>query len=73
MMESDQQLQLGQTLVPHKGLQKMGTDLIRLCNNIERHGLVDYQYGVWEEQIIASRCGPFPLHECVLLTTCCQS
>jgi hypothetical protein len=33
----------------------MGKDLVRLCDSIERHGLVDYQYGVWEEQIIDSR------------------
>jgi len=53
MMEAGQQLQRGQTLVPQEGLQKMGKDLVRLCDSIERHGLVDYQYGVWEEQIIA--------------------
>jgi hypothetical protein len=59
MMESGQQLQRGQSLVPQDGLQKMGKDLVRLCDSIERHGLVDYQYGVWEEQIIASRFCPF--------------
>lgn len=58
MMESGQQLQRGQSLVPQDGLQKMGKDLVRLCDSIERHGLVDYQYGVWEEQIIASRFRP---------------
>lgn len=30
----------------------MGNELIRLCSTIERHGLVDYEYGVWEERII---------------------
>ncbi|KAI8648521.1 hypothetical protein NCS55_01490800 [Fusarium keratoplasticum] len=34
-------------------IKKMGNKLIRLCDRIERHGLVDYQYGVWEEQITA--------------------
>ncbi len=72
-MESGQQLQRGQTLVSQEGLRKMGNDLVELCNSIEQHGLVDYQYGVWEEQIVASRCGPFPLHECVLLTMGRQS
>ena len=62
MMEAGQQLQRGQTLVPQEGLQKMGKDLVRLCDGIERHGLVDYQYGVWEEQIIASMCGLFLPH-----------
>ncbi|KAL2125983.1 hypothetical protein VTI74DRAFT_2013 [Chaetomium olivicolor] len=52
MMESGQQLQRSQSLIPIERLQKMGKDLVRLCDNIERYGLVDYQYGVWEERII---------------------
>ncbi|KAK4152924.1 hypothetical protein C8A00DRAFT_15805 [Chaetomidium leptoderma] len=52
MMEAGQQLQRPQSLIPQESLQKMGKDLVRLCDSIERHGLVDYQYGVWEEQII---------------------
>lgn len=57
MMESGQQLQRSQSLVTQESLEKMGKELVRLCDGIERHGLVDYQYGVWEEQIIASKCG----------------
>lgn len=34
-------------------ITKLGNELIRLCDGIERHGLVDYQYGVWEDQITA--------------------
>lgn len=53
LMESGQQLQRNQTLINKDGLEKMAKELLRLCDQIERHGLVDYQYGVWEEQIIA--------------------
>lgn len=53
MMESGLP-QRGQTLVTEEGLKKMGKEIIRLCDGIERHGLVDYEYGVWEEPIIAS-------------------
>ncbi|KAI6310642.1 hypothetical protein MCOR29_008547 [Pyricularia oryzae] len=53
LMESGQQLQRNQTLINKYGLEKMAKELLRLCDQIERHGLVDYQYGVWEEQIIA--------------------
>lgn len=42
-----------QTLVSEEGLRKMGKEIVRLCDSIDRHGLVDYQYGVWEEHIIA--------------------
>jgi hypothetical protein len=49
----------------------MGKDLVRLCDNVERHGLVDYQYGVWEEQIIDSRFYSSVLCGCVSLTSWC--
>lgn len=55
MVESGQALQRGQSLVSEDFLRKMGNDIIRLCNGIERHGLVDYECGVWEENIIDSR------------------
>jgi hypothetical protein len=44
-----------QSLIPCEFLKKMAKELIRLCDNIEKHGLVDYQYGVWEERIIDSK------------------
>ncbi|KAK0651783.1 hypothetical protein B0T16DRAFT_86895 [Cercophora newfieldiana] len=53
MMESGQQTQRNQSPIPQEGLERMGRELVRLCDSIERHGLVDYEYGVWEEQIIA--------------------
>lgn len=53
MMESGQQSQRSQSPIPQDGLEKMGKELVRLCDTIERHGLVDYEYGVWEERIIA--------------------
>lgn len=53
LMESGHQLQRSQTLISREGLERMAKELLRLCDQIERHGLVDYQYGVWEEQIIA--------------------
>ncbi|KAI1754448.1 hypothetical protein F4782DRAFT_31574 [Xylaria castorea] len=52
MLESGLPSQRGQNLLSEEDLKKMGQELIRLCNGIERHGLVDYEYGVWEELII---------------------
>lgn len=46
-----------QSLISQEGLEKLGNELVRLCDSIERHGLVDYQYGVWEEQIMDSTQG----------------
>jgi hypothetical protein len=39
-------------------IKKMAKDLIRMCNGVEKHGLVDYQYGVAEERIIISKSIP---------------
>lgn len=36
----------------------MGEKLVRLCDGITGHGLVDYEYGVWEELIIHSMSPP---------------
>lgn len=43
-----------QNLLGEPFLEQMGNELVRLCDSIERHGLVDYQIGVWEEEIISS-------------------
>ncbi|PVH67618.1 hypothetical protein DL98DRAFT_443188, partial [Cadophora sp. DSE1049] len=39
-------------------INKMAKYLIRMCDAVEKHSLVDYQYGVAEEQIIMSRKPP---------------
>lgn len=67
LMESGQQLQRSQTLVSREGLEKMAKELLRLCDQVERHGLVDYQYGVWEEQIIAGALSVSQNYLCCLL------
>lgn len=36
-------------------LDKMGKELIRLCDKMEPHGLVDYQMGIWEEEILSGK------------------
>jgi hypothetical protein len=36
-------------------MESMGKELIRLCDVMEKHGLVDYQMGVWEEEIITRK------------------
>lgn len=47
-----------QNLLEEPFLEQMGNELVRLCDSIERHGLVDYQIGVWEEEIISSMLIP---------------
>ncbi|ERT02350.1 hypothetical protein HMPREF1624_00648 [Sporothrix schenckii ATCC 58251] len=61
MMWYGKKLHRSQSLVSFEDLQKMARELVRLCDGIERFGLVDYDYGVWEERIMAI------LTECVEL------
>jgi hypothetical protein len=35
-------------------MEKMGQEIIRFCDLVEPHGLVDYQMGIWEEEILDS-------------------
>jgi hypothetical protein len=52
-MASNQQLSTSQSLVSKAMVKEMGNALIRLCDGIECHGLVDYQYGMREDRITA--------------------
>ena len=54
-MWSGRTLHRSQSLVSFDDLQKMARELVRLCDGVERFGLVDYDYGVWEERIMAGR------------------
>jgi len=53
MLSSGQRPQPPQSLIDYDTLEKMGTQLIKNCDTMEKHGLVDYQMGVWEEEIVA--------------------
>ena len=61
MLQSGQEIQRPQTLIGQDSLEKMGKELVRLCDAVERHGLVDYQYGVWEEEIVSSKSAVYGL------------
>ncbi|KAG0648503.1 hypothetical protein D0Z07_5418 [Hyphodiscus hymeniophilus] len=52
MLDAGQRIQQPQSLMSQEFISKMAKDLIRMCDLIEKHGLVDYQYGVAEEQIM---------------------
>ncbi|KAJ5669267.1 hypothetical protein N7462_010337 [Penicillium macrosclerotiorum] len=41
------------TLLSRDRLEAMGKDLIQFCDQLEQHGLVDYQMGIWEEEILS--------------------
>ncbi|KAL8975557.1 MAG: hypothetical protein Q9197_000234 [Variospora fuerteventurae] len=34
-------------------LERMGESLVSFCDGVEKYGLVDYQMGVWEEEIMS--------------------
>ncbi|PSN74888.1 hypothetical protein BS50DRAFT_26305 [Corynespora cassiicola Philippines] len=53
MINTGQRPQPPQTLIDYDFLEKMGNQLVKNCDNMEKHGLVDYQMGVWEEEIVA--------------------
>jgi hypothetical protein len=54
MINTGQRPQQPKSLIDHDFLEKMGTQLVKNCDSMEKHGLVDYQLGVWEEEIVSS-------------------
>lgn len=65
--------QQGQTLITEEYLKKLGNELVHLCNLIERHGLVDYECGVWEERILDGMSLPLPFNMILAILTCYYS
>ncbi|KAG6144563.1 hypothetical protein E4U38_002364 [Claviceps purpurea] len=51
LMLSENEIAPPQKLLTRAMVIKMGDELIRLCDYIESYGLVDYEYGVWEDRI----------------------
>jgi len=56
MLDSNQRPHPPQSLLGSDQMEGMGKELVRLCDIMEKHGLVDYQMGVWEEEIISRWC-----------------
>lgn len=51
MIDSGQPPSSPQSILDKGFLTRMGDELVRLCDKIEPHGLVDYEMGVAEELI----------------------
>ena len=60
MRATGQRPQAPQSIIEYDFIEKMGNKLVKNCDNMEKHGLVDYQMGVWEEEITASACKQTP-------------
>lgn len=50
-----------QSLLQEATLERMAEALVSLCDGMEKYGLVDYQMGVWEEEIMSSEAFRFTL------------
>ena len=53
--ENAGQLPTPQSTLSADKLKEVGDRLIEWCNSLEPYGLVDYQMGVWEEEIESSK------------------
>ena len=53
MMQSGRQ---PQELLSADTIEKMCDEVVSLSDKMEPHGLVDYQLGFWEEEIISGEC-----------------
>jgi hypothetical protein len=51
-IQSGQALHESPFIINTQGLEQLARELVRLCDDVEKHGLVDYQMGVAEEDIM---------------------
>lgn len=61
MLDSGRPPAQPQSLLPKGSLEEMGNELVSLCDGLEKHGLVDYQMGVSEQEIIESKPKSIPI------------
>ncbi|KAH0293431.1 hypothetical protein M436DRAFT_77552 [Aureobasidium namibiae CBS 147.97] len=52
MIQTGQQLPPGQSIMDSDDLETLGQEIVKLCDSIDKTGLVDYQMGVAEERIV---------------------
>jgi len=60
-------LAAGRNILPERTVVRLAEELIRLCDGVAQHGLVDYEMGVWEDEIISSKrlvIPNFDIHRC---------
>ncbi|KAL9115597.1 MAG: hypothetical protein Q9187_007249, partial [Circinaria calcarea] len=53
MLETGHPPPAPQSMIREEFLERMGKEITRHCDVLEKSGLVDYQMGVWEEEIIS--------------------
>ena len=51
-----------------QNLETLSRELVRLCDSVEKHGLVDNQMGVAEEEIMDCKLRLFQPRICLMLT-----
>lgn len=67
MIQSGQALHDSQSIISTQGLEQLARELVRLCDDVEKHGLVDYQMGVAEENIMDREYSVITRHSSTLL------
>ncbi|KAK0285122.1 hypothetical protein LTR35_005324 [Friedmanniomyces endolithicus] len=52
VLHGNQPLREPQSIMTAQTLEHLSRELVRLCDSVEKHGLVDYQMGVAEEEVL---------------------
>lgn len=56
MMRTNQPLSNSDAILSAGALERLGNEVVRFCDDLEPHGLVDYQMGFCEEEILDREC-----------------
>ncbi|KAL8791394.1 MAG: hypothetical protein Q9213_000010 [Squamulea squamosa] len=64
MLDTGQRPPPPQSLIRKADLERMAEGLVHNCDELEKYGLVDYEMGVWEEEIMSSKPARTHAHFC---------
>lgn len=55
-MRTNQPIRDSDAIISPGALERLGDEVVKFCDDFEPHGLVDYQMGFWEEEIMDREC-----------------
>jgi hypothetical protein len=56
MRRTKQSTRSSDVIISARKLEQLGEGVVSFCNDVQEYGLVDYQMGFWEEQIMEREC-----------------
>jgi hypothetical protein len=54
MIRDDQSMRNSDAIIGARTLERLAKEVVQFCDDVEKYGLVDYEMGFWEDEILGS-------------------